>query len=151
MAEQTHLQAARVQREALHQALVGLEDALSTPIGDAARWRLRVAMAMEHAASRVDEHIFHTEAPGGLLQRVVEEAPRLSCRADRLRADHVDLRREAVRLQGALAQIDDGEVKDRGIPIRNDALDFLGQLARHRQRGADLVYEAYQVDIGDSH
>ena len=25
---------------------------------------------------------------------------------------------------------------------------LLGQLTRHRQRGADLIYEAYQVDIG---
>jgi hypothetical protein len=27
---------------------------------------------------------------------------------------------------------------------------LLGMLARHRQRGADLVYEAYDVDIGDA-
>ncbi|WP_422771495.1 hypothetical protein ACN28C_33630 [Plantactinospora sp. WMMC1484] len=28
------------------------------------------------------------------------------------------------------------------------ATDLLRELFRHRQRGADLVYEAYQPDIG---
>ena len=32
--------------------------------------------------------------------------------------------------------------------IRAKASDRLLQLARHRQRGADLVYEAYATDIG---
>jgi hypothetical protein len=27
-------------------------------------------------------------------------------------------------------------------------LELLGQLSRHRQRGVDLVYDAYDVDIG---
>jgi len=26
----------------------------------------------------------------------------------------------------------------------------MGQLVRHRQRGADVVFEAYEVDIGGS-
>ena len=32
--------------------------------------------------------------------------------------------------------------------IRELGTRLLGALVRHRQRGADLVYEAYQVDIG---
>jgi hypothetical protein len=32
--------------------------------------------------------------------------------------------------------------------IRDLGTTLLGHLARHRQRGADLVYEAYQADIG---
>ena len=32
--------------------------------------------------------------------------------------------------------------------MRDRLLALLGTLARHRQRGADLVYEAYAVDIG---
>jgi len=31
---------------------------------------------------------------------------------------------------------------------RDRLLALLGSLVRHRQRGADLVYEAYAVDIG---
>jgi hypothetical protein len=31
---------------------------------------------------------------------------------------------------------------------RRHALELMAALVRHRQRGADLVYEAYSVDIG---
>jgi hypothetical protein len=150
MADQTHLDAARTRRESLHQALVGLEDALSTPIGDGARWRLRVAMAIDHAANRVEEHVRSAESSDGLLEEVVQDAPRLSCRVDRLRRDHGELEKAVHGLQVALRDISDGDVATRGGPIRNQALDFLGHLATHRQRGADLIYEAYQVDIGNS-
>lgn len=150
MADQTHLDAARVRRESLYQALVGLEDALSTPIGDGARWRLRVAMAVDHAANRLDEHIHSTEAFDGLLQQVESDSPRLACRTRRLRSDHERLEKGIHALKVALAEISDDDVADRGTAIRTEALDFLGLLAAHRHRGADLIYEAYQVDIGDS-
>ena len=32
--------------------------------------------------------------------------------------------------------------------IRESLVDVLRSISRHRQRGADLVYEAYHVDIG---
>ena len=32
--------------------------------------------------------------------------------------------------------------------IRDAAITLMGLLVRHRQRGADLVYEAYDVEIG---
>jgi hypothetical protein len=32
--------------------------------------------------------------------------------------------------------------------VRELGTTLLGALVRHRQRGADLVFEAYQVDIG---
>lgn len=150
MAEHTHLEAARVRRETLHQALVGLEDALATPIGNAAQWRLRVTMAVEHAANRIEDHIRQTEAPSGFLQRVVEQEPRLAARVGRLNADHVDLRKHVDELQQALATLADDDVGSRGIEIRNQAVDLMGHLVRHRQRGADLIYEAYQVDLGSN-
>ena len=150
MADQNHLRAVRIRRESLYQALVGLEDALSTPIGDGARWRLRVAMAVDHAANRVEEHVRDTEAPDGLLHQVVTDSPRLVGKVDRLRDDHEYLEKEVHQLQTALHEISDADVATRGVPIRNQALEFLGRLATHRQRGADMIYEAYQVDIGDS-
>ncbi|MCP3991400.1 MAG: hypothetical protein GY724_20165 [Actinomycetia bacterium] len=150
MADSTHLDAVRIRRESLHQALVGLEDALSTPIGDGERWRLRVAMAVDHAANRLSEHVISTEADDGFLNEIVNDAPRLACRTARLRDDHEDLEKAIDGLRTALAEISDPDVGERGISIRNQALEFLGQLAAHRQRGADLIYEAYQVDIGNS-
>lgn len=150
-ANDIRLDAARVRREALYQALIGLEDALSTPIGDGERWRLRVAMAVDHAVNRVAEHVVSSESEDGLLQQVAADSPRLRCRIDRLRNDHDVLEREARQLSVTLAELSDTEVPARGPQIRAEALDFLGLLASHRQRGADLVYEAYQVDIGGDH
>ena len=32
--------------------------------------------------------------------------------------------------------------------VRALGTSLLGRIVRHRQRGADLVYEAYEVDVG---
>ncbi len=150
MADSTHLDAVRIRRESLHEALVGLEDALSTPIGDGGQWRLRVAMAVDHAANRISEHVTSTEADDGFLNQIINDAPRLACKTSRLRDDHEVLQKAVHELGTALAETSDADIGEQGIPIRNQAMDFLGQLATHRQRGADLIYEAYQVDIGGS-
>jgi hypothetical protein len=37
------------------------------------------------------------------------------------------------------------------LPVfREEVTTLMGQLVRHRQKGADLVYEAYDVDLGGS-
>lgn len=145
------LDGVRSRREALYEALIGLEDALSGAIGDGKRWRLRVAMAIDHAANRIDEHIVDSEGPDGLIARVTSDEPRLHRRAQGLRTDHEQLEKQIHTLKMTVADIGDDEIGERAIALRNDALEFLGRLAQHRQRGADLVYEAYQVDIGASH
>jgi seryl-tRNA synthetase len=142
------LEAARTRREALYEAAVGLEDALTTPVGDGAKWRLRVAMAVDHAAARIEDHAVQTEAPGGFLEKVLDEEPRLQRRIDQLKVDHERLEKEVDALRMAVALVDDDDVADEAPDIRNRAIELLGQLTRHRQRGADLIYEAYQVDIG---
>jgi len=35
-------------------------------------------------------------------------------------------------------------------PVRDDLQRLLGRIVRHRQHGADLVWEAYAVDIGSA-
>ncbi|MEM9651847.1 MAG: hypothetical protein AAGA65_07105 [Actinomycetota bacterium] len=129
--------------------MVGLEDALATPVGDGQKWRLRVTMAVEHAKSRIEEHAVQTEAKGGFLDRVVVEEPRLHKRVTQLKVDHERLEKEVDALRIAIYDVEDAEVPGQANDLRNQAIDLLGQMTRHRQRGADLIYEAYQVDIGD--
>lgn len=148
MADSDQLDAVRTRREALYEAAVGLEDALTTPVGDGPKWRLRVAMAVDHAAARIDEHARETEAPAGFLDKVMEEAPRLQRRVDQMKVDHERLEKEVDALRVAIRIVGDDEVPEQAPMIRNRAIELLGQLTRHRQRGADLIYEAYQVDIG---
>ena len=45
---------------------------------------------------------------------------------------------EATARRGDVSQVQD---------VREEALGLLQAIARHRQRGADLIYEAYSVDI----
>lgn len=146
----SQLAAIRVRREAIYQAITGLEDALAGPIGNAGRWRLRVAMAVDHAVARITEHVSQTEEPGGFLDQVMSETPRLASRVAQLRVDHERLEKSVDALRQSLADVHDHDVADRANEIRNQAVDLLGQLARHRQRGADLVYEVYHVDIGST-
>lgn len=150
MADTADFDAVRTRREALYQAIVGLEDALATPIGNGPKWRLRVAMAIDYATMRIDQHCSESEEPGGFLDQTGREAPRLSRRINQLRVDHERLEKEVFALQVAIGDLQDADVDAQASGIRNQALEFLGHLARHRQRGSDLVYEAYQVDLGTS-
>jgi hypothetical protein len=68
-----------------------------------------------------------------------EAAPRQHIRDDHRRLAEVE------EGDGARAVLADGGA---AAEIRTAALRLLGGLAEHRQRGADLLYEAYQVDIG---
>ena len=148
MADPEQLDAIRTRREALYEAVVGLEDALTTPVGDGPKWRLRVAMAVDHAAARIEDHARQTEAEGGFLDKVLLEAPRLQRKIAQMKVDHERLEKEVDALRVALSLVADEDVADEAPTIRNLAIELLGQLTRHRQRGADLIYEAYQVDIG---
>lgn len=149
MADRVQLDDVRSRREALYEAVVGLEDALTTPIGDGARWRLRVAMAVDHAAVRIEEHARQTESHDGFLDRLVREVPRVQKRVNQLKVDHERLEKEVDALRHTVSMVEDSDVPDRAVEIRNQAIELLGQMSRHRQRGADLIYEAYQVDIGE--
>lgn len=153
MSDSNEITSIRSRREALLQAIVGLEDALAAPLGDGVKWRLRVAMAIDHSVARLDEHIKQTEGPGNILDEIRQAAPRLDRRVTQMMVDHERLEKAAHALQvvvAELAEVEGDELLDMAIELRNGAVEMLGQMTRHRQRGADLIYEAYQVDLGDS-
>jgi hypothetical protein len=89
-----------------------------------------------------DDHVTDTEAPDGLLAEIVEEAPRLWREAEGLRAEHETLIEECARMLGRV------EGSDSPLSLRSQVNVLLGRFERHRYRGADLVYEAFDVDIG---
>ena len=99
--------------------------------------RLRVAF---------DYHIQVTEADDGLLEEVVDVAPRLAHRADQLRSDHVAIRS---LIEKAVTDLDRPEFLDEAGAghVRELVLDLLHQTGHHRHLGADLIYQAYSVDI----
>jgi hypothetical protein len=93
-------------------------------------------------SAALDQHIVVTEDKDGLLADILEAAPRLANLIDHARSDH---RRLRAQLDAVLLSL---PVDTAGIArVRAEVTGLLGALVRHRQTGADLVYEAYQVDI----
>ena len=133
-------QEVRARREELRVALVDLEDALSRPAGDHEKWIAKVHGAVETMLATLRTHVEETEAEGGLLPQLEEDAPWLEGRVEQLRSEHGDL---LERTEQLLASCRDGEVED----LRDEALSLLQAVSRHRHRGTDLLYDAYMVDI----
>lgn len=134
-------------RADLHGALVEVEQAISRPaIGREPEWTKEVVIRLEALAHAIDEHIEITERQGGLYDEISSTAPHLSGKIDRLRAEHPELRVETHQLVDRL-----GDGVGDAWPLneaRDDLQRLLGRIVRHRQLGSDLVWEAYNLDIG---
>ena len=76
------------------------------------------------------------------LAEIIEEAPRLWREVDGLRAEHVE------RVGGCARVLGQVNGTDSPLLLRRHVNSLLGRFERHRYRGADLVYEAFDVDIG---
>jgi hypothetical protein len=135
-------------RADLHTALIGVERSISSPaVGREADWSkdvLRTLQDLEHA---IVEHVEVTERPGGLYDEISQKAPRLAGKIGQLRAEHPELHDGA---RGLISRLDATPVGE-AWPLaeaRDDLQRLLGRIVRHRQLGADLVWEAYNLDIG---
>lgn len=139
---------ARTRREHLHAALVAVEEAIARPTGRPSDWAGRVHEALIELGSAFERHIATTEEPGGLFEAVNTAAPRLAGRVERLVREHQEIRT-------AIGQAIDA-VRPQAHPFgqedatggRDVVLQLVNRLLRHRQTGADLVYEAFETDIG---
>jgi hypothetical protein len=140
-----YLERVRAHRAELRDSVAAVDDALASPIARGGPWRERVQAALAELAHDFEDHIDLTERPGGLYDSVRRGAPRLNGAVDRLVREHQRYR-EAIG--GCLHVLEhDGTMAD--LPaFREEVTSLMGRLVRHRQTGADLVYEAYQVDIG---
>ena len=140
------LEAAARRRRELRDALVAFEDAISSPVRDRETWRGEVAGHLEGLCQAFDDHVAETEHAGGLYDEMEQVAPHLAGKARRLREEHPQIAAAlddaAGRLASPLDPAADGDV------LRDDLQRLMGRIVRHRQHGADLVWEAYAVDIG---
>jgi hypothetical protein len=140
---------ARKRRQTLHDAIVQLEMAISSPAaGRVDDWSGQVTKDMVGVRDAFDQHIVVTEKPGGLYEEIMEGAPRLAGTVKRLQDEHPAIESSVAKLLGRLEA---GEVDTEAWPLdkaRDDLQRLIGAVVRHRQKGADLVWEAYNVDIG---
>lgn len=140
-----YLEQVRAHRAELREAVRRLEDALASPIAQGGAWRTRVAVALTELSRDFEDHVHLTERPGGVYDSARSAAPRLAARAESLVREHVGL---SQTITDCLRSFTEGPDTVDLAPMRESATALVGQLVRHRQRGGDLVYEAYDVDIG---
>jgi len=73
---------------------------------------------------------------------------RLEAAGRRLADDHEPLRRQVAVAVAAVRAADSPPSDEDVETILEIILELIGALSRHRQRGSDFVWEAYDVDIG---
>lgn len=143
----TYMDRVLAHRAQLRESAQAVDEALAHPIAREADWRERVKAALVELDHDFGGHVELTEGPGGLYDRIIEAAPRLSTSVDRLTEEHG---RFNERIDGFIQALEaDGGLSDLSA-FREDVTMLIGQLIRHRQKGADLIYEAYDVDLGGS-
>jgi iron-sulfur cluster repair protein YtfE (RIC family) len=146
-ADSAALDEARSRRLALGDAADLIEDLIARP-GSDPQWTVRVADALQGMRQAFDSHVSEVEHDEGLLPQLRHDSARLSNAIDRMYAEHITIGAE---LDDAATLIVDcgGDCGAAMVEaIREAVVDVLRSVSRHRQRGADLVYEAYHVDIG---
>jgi hypothetical protein len=119
-----------------------MENAIQTPVGDPA-WQPRVTHAVAQLKAAFWEHVQATEGPGGLYAGVVDDAPRLAPYLTGLVVDHKTMWSQLDELEGRLGAESHGHEE-----VRRHAARLIREVWEHRQRGADLLYEAYETDLG---
>ncbi len=144
--DQALLDDIRRRRAELRESMSALEQALASPAtGSHDRWAVRVHVALVELSADLRLHVDVTEADGGLHDDLREAEPRLAHEVDALTADHDRLREGLDDLMLLL----EGPYPVTDIEsIRVGGMRLLGLFSRHRQRGADLVFEAFSVDVG---
>ncbi len=140
------LEELRRHRAELRESMSALEGALAAPaVSDLERWAQRVHVAVVELAGDFRQHVDITEAPDGLHREVLEASPRLSGAVATLTHEHVLIRGQVDSL---LSRVEPSGVSGDVDRVRDLGTALLGRLVRHRQRGSDLVFEAYEFDIG---
>ena len=142
----TELDAVRARRAELRETLNLLEAALAAPArGREMIWGEAVHATLVMIADDFGAHVEVTEGPGGLHQAILAGDLRLANAVDALTEEHGQIAEEI----SALVADSQAPVTAQDMDeLREGATKLLGHLVRHRQRGADLIYEAYATDVG---
>jgi hypothetical protein len=142
----TELHAVRARRAELRETINLMEAALAAPArGRAVVWGEVVHASLMMIADDFGAHVEVTEGPGGLHQAILAGDIRLANAVEALTAEHAQIAEEiATLVADSQPPVTETDVDD----VRERATRLLGHLVRHRQRGADLIYEAYATDVG---
>jgi hypothetical protein len=133
----------RDRRASLRTAMAQVESSVSRPApGRVSAWSAELQTQLEVLSAALEVHVHATEGPEGMLDDIVVARPDMADRVTVARQDHKLLRYE---IHAVLTELptDDAGVVD----IRAQVVHLLSGLARHRQAGADMMFEAYRIDV----
>jgi hypothetical protein len=128
-------------RRDLYEAMRLLEARAARASGQA-DWTEQIEEALANLESALERHIEEIEADDGLFNQVIDHAPHLESAVGSLRDEHeamLNACRDALDLASS----------GRSTPsaLRRNVLDVLQLVLIHRQTGAELLFDAYNVDI----
>jgi len=133
-------QEALTRRREMEERLTALDRAAASAPA-APDWAAEVSRCLIALHQALAHHVLAVEASDGLLSEIVQTAPRLSNAVQGMRDDHGRLVASIERLL-----IEVGESP--AAVVREAVTELLHAMMLHRQRGSDLVYEAFARDIG---
>ena len=131
---------ARERHQPLKDAAATLREAANSSGGD--RFD-RIAATLARVATALEAHIALTEGPEGIHAELLAVAPRLSNDIRLLAKDHAFM--ECLIETTGFALGDDPPDEE---TVEGHVTRLLDRIARHRLHDGQMVYEAYQVDIG---
>lgn len=136
------------QHDALRRARHTLDDAITSPSGDAVIWANGVLRAVRKLGRVYQKHVSEAEGPEGGLTEVLSLKPHMQRRVTQIKREHETLRAEIAQISEALTAQIAAELVDKGA-LRQRATQLDDALRLHQSKGVDLLYEAYhRVDGG---
>ena len=139
---------AREDRTRMQLAVRDLEQALATASFDREDvWTQRLIDALGTLQTALRETRASADSEGSMLGGLVHEFPRLQGRAGRLRKDYDVLQKQVEKI--CLDLLVDAPASPRDVEQTRERLAQLLAILRHIQAiETELLFEAYQVDIG---
>lgn len=138
-------QAYAARRQALHLAVIDLDDVLDDLASDDDPDRDRFVAAIRSLHEALEHHVHEADAPDGLLAQILSDAPWFAARVEKLRDDHGRL----IERSGALCDEGaDGGSSGRAFgELLLDARRLGATVSEHRHAGTHLLMDAYMLDI----
>jgi hypothetical protein len=138
----------RQRRTELARVMDSVHQVASTPSAPSPEaWAGAVAIRLAELEAAWRHHIGVTEGPTGLHTEIVQVSPRLSAAVAKLTADHGVV---AAELAALLTDIETVHTAQSAEAVHARVVEVLATIDRHRHKGANLVYEAFNVDLSSA-
>lgn len=140
---------ARNDRERLISTIHQLEWALSSAAPTRERaWMPPVLSAMRSLESAMQQQYANAESADGLLSQIINDAPHLAPRVDRLKKEYRDLLRQMSTLRDQFESGSNAYELPNFVDIRQRLAWLLNAVRHHQSRETDLIFEAVNTDLG---